>query len=259
MCAAQKDPAFQLLKTIKVEATHFVLDNLTNLYLITPTDGLKKYNAAGDSVGVYNNVKNFGRLYSIDVSNPLKLLLFYKDFSTIVLLDRQLSVRASLDLRKRNILQATAASVSYDNNIWLFDGIENKLKRIDEEGKLLWETVDFRMIFNEVVLPEQIVDRDGAVYLYDSNNGVYIFDHYGTFKKKYPIKGWKNLTITQQFVAGINNNSISVYNTKTLLQTSYQLPSSFHSFKSYIIGNTQLFALAKDSVSIYSFDLGLKK
>jgi hypothetical protein len=35
----------------------------------------------------FNNVKKFGKISTIDVSNPLKVLLYYKDFSTIVVLD----------------------------------------------------------------------------------------------------------------------------------------------------------------------------
>ncbi|MBD0332705.1 MAG: hypothetical protein ICV66_08615, partial [Chitinophagaceae bacterium] len=57
------------------------VDNLGNLYVVTPTDQLKKFNSNGDSISVYNDVKRFGKLHSLDVSNPLKIILFYKDFS----------------------------------------------------------------------------------------------------------------------------------------------------------------------------------
>ncbi len=250
---AQKDSNFQLVKSMKLQATDFALDNLNNLYILSSTDQLKKFNEAGDSIAVYNDVKKFGKLNSIDVTNPLKILLFYKDFSTIVILDRLLSARGSVDLRKQSIAQATAIGSSYDNNIWIFDAIDNKLKKIDENGNLLLETVDFRTVFDESFMPQKILDTYGLVHLYDSAVGLLIFDHYGSFQKKYPLAKWQNINVFDKSIAGVHNNNIIMYNTSNFMQKQYQFPSSFGSFNQYIIGNTRLFTLSKDSVNIYNF------
>ncbi len=251
--SAQSDSSFRLIKTFPLTAKEFVLDNLDNLYIITVGDQLKKYNASGDSVAVYNEMKRYGKLYAIDVSNPLKLLLFYKDFSTISVLDPQLAPRSTLDLRRHNISQASAIGLSYDNNIWVFDAIDNKLKKIDEQGHLLLETVDFRTVFSESFVPEKIIDQNNSVYLYDPAAGVFEFDHYGSFQKKHIVKNWRSITINDQNIMGINNNRITILNTANLMQKQYQFPSSFGSFQQYIIGNTRLFTLSKDSINVYSF------
>ncbi len=252
---AQKDSSFRLLKTINLQTTDFALDNLDNLYILTNTDQLKKFNSVGDSTGVYNDIRKFGKLYSFDVSNPLKLVLFYKDFSSVVLLDRQLSVRNTVDLRKQNIIQASTVGISYDNNIWVFDAVENKLKKIDENGELLLETVDFRTLFSHDFVPQKILDQDNSVYLYDSSFGVIQFDYYGSFQKKHALPKWQNIAVHKNNIIGIYNNGIAVYNTSNLMQQQYQFPSSFGSFNQYIIGNTKLFTRSKDSVNIYSFRL----
>ncbi len=254
-CFAQKDSSFRLLKKIAIEATDLDIDNLDNLYILTNTDQLKKFNAAGDSVGVYNDVRKFGKLYSFDVSNPLKVVLFYKDFSSVVLLDRQLSVRNTVDLRKQNIIQASTVGISYDNNIWVFDAVENKLKKIDENGELLLETADFRTIFSENFVPQKIIDQDNSVYLFDSSYGVIQFDYYGSLQKKHALPRWQNIVVHKNNLIGILNNGFAVYNTSSLMQQQYQFPSSFGSFNQYIIGNTKLFTRSKDSVNIYSFRL----
>jgi hypothetical protein len=94
-------------------------------------------------VAIYNDVRKFGTATMIDVSNPLKVLLYYKDFATIVVLDRLLNIRNTIDLRLQNILQAKAIGLSYDNKIWVYDELESKLKKIDEGGQLLLETLTF--------------------------------------------------------------------------------------------------------------------
>jgi hypothetical protein len=255
---AQKDSAFQLYRTIPVKAVDLTVDNLNNMYILTATDQLKKLDVNGDSLAVYNDIKKFGKLYSIDVSNPLKIVLFYKSFSTIVVLDRMLAVKNSIDLRKKGIPQASATAASYDNNLWVFDAVENKLKKLDESGRQLMETPDLRQVFNTVVEPEKIIDENQSVYLYDAKQGIFVFDHYGSFKKKYPLPQWTSVRIKDRQIMGISNNSLLVYNMVNFTQQQYQFPSSFGSFSKYVTGNTKLFTLGKDSLTIYNFRFNLQ-
>jgi hypothetical protein len=100
---AQSDSAFTLIKTINGDIIDFTVDNLDNIYILNSRNQVKKLNANGDSVAIYNDVKKFGQATLIDVSNPLKLLLYYKDFATVVVLDRFLNAVNVIDLRKQNI------------------------------------------------------------------------------------------------------------------------------------------------------------
>lgn len=251
MSASAQDSTFRLVRSIRAEATDFAVDGLDNLYLVTPTGLLKKYGPAGDSIAVFNNVRRFGKLHDIDVSNPLRPLLFYKDFSTIVLLDRLLAQKSVLDLRRVRIAQASAAATSYDNNIWVFDAVENKLRKLDESGRQLLETPDFRQLFGYAFVPEKIIDQDKTVYLFDPKVGVLQFDYYGTFQRRYPVESWALLGVSDHQLVGVQANSLVLLNTGTLLQQQYQFPSSFGSFQRYLLGNSKLFALGKDSISVF--------
>src|SRR5204863_2653088 len=123
------------------------IDNLDNIYLVDNNNQLKKLNSNGDSAGVFNDVRKYGKLFSIDATNPLKLLLYYQNFSTVLVLDRFLNIRNTINLRKQNIFNVKAIGASYDNNIWVFDEGDGKIKKIDDNGEVLSETVDLRMIF----------------------------------------------------------------------------------------------------------------
>lgn len=251
--SAQTDSNFKLVKTLPGDIEDAAIDNLDNIYLLTRSDQLKKYSANGDSMAVYNNVRQYGKLYSIAVSNPLKLLLYYKDFSTIVILDRLFSTRATIDLRRKNILQVNAIGLSYDNNIWLFDEYENKLKKINEEGQILLETPDLRLVFHQAIAPQQIIDQNKQVYLYDSLSGLFVFDQFGTFKRKIPVKGWSNVSITDKYIMGIGNNTLNTYNIATLLQRQQQFPGNFSPYYRYTISNNKLIALSKSGLHIYRY------
>ncbi len=250
---AQADTAFHLIKSYKGEISDAAIDNLDNVYILTSTDQLKKYNNNGDSLAVYNNVRRFGKVSSLDVSNPLKVLLYYKDFSSIVILDRLLSVRSTIDLRKNNILQVSAIGQSYDNKIWVFDSYDNKLKKIDDDGKILLETPDLRMVFNQAVAPQQIIDNNKQVYLYDIQSGVFIFDNYGSFKRKIPLTGWSNIYISDKKITGIKDQSMQAYNVSTLLQSQHIFPGDFTPYFRYNISNNKLLALSKQGLHIYRY------
>ena len=165
------------------------VDNLGNLYVLTIENQLKKYNVKGDSMGVFNDVKRYGKLSEINASNPLRTILYYKDFRTVLVLDRLLNAVNTIDLRRLNIFQVKAVAPAYDNSIWVFDEQESKLKKVGEDGRLLNETPDLRLVLDEAPLPERIFDQNGYVYLYDPAKGIFIFDYYGALKNKIALIG----------------------------------------------------------------------
>ncbi len=197
-------------------------------------------------------VTKYGTLSYVEAQNPWKTILYYKDFSTIVLLDKYLNVITNINLRKKNIFRVNAVTASYDNNIWLYDEEESKLKKIDDNGNILLETVDFRQLFDSVPSPVQIKDRDGFVYLYDPLKGLYIFDYYGTFKNKITFLNWKDFTVIGKNIYGFDDNNFYSYAINSLDIKQYQLPSSFKEYTALKVGNNKIYLLKNDSLSIYS-------
>src|SRR5437868_6494295 len=187
VASSQSDTSFKLLRIIKGDIVSFTVDNLDNIYILNSRNQIKKLDAKGDSIAVFNDIKKYGNATLLDASNPLKVLVYYKDFSTIVALDRQLNVRNTIDLRKQNILQAKAIGLSYDNKIWAYDELESKLKKVDEDGKLMQETPDFRLLLGQSPSPVKIFDENKYVYLYDPSKGVYVFDYFGTYRNNIMI------------------------------------------------------------------------
>lgn len=250
---AQADTSFKLVKTIKGDIVAFTIDNLDNIYLLSSTNQVKKLNANGDSIAIFNDVKKFGQATLIDVSNPLKVLLYYKDFATIVVLDRFLNIRNTIDLRKQNILQARAIGQSYDNKIWIYDELESKLKKIDEDGTMLSETPDFRQLFGSAPMPQKIFDQDQYVYLYDSAQSVFVFDYYGALKNKILIGGWQNFKVAGKYIFGSKGNSLYRYDIKTFRLDEWKMPAEIARAEAFNFTTTRLYALRKDRLEIFDF------
>lgn len=244
--------SFQLKTVVGENLTGFAVDNLGYMYLLDASGQLKKLSPNGDSVGVFNDVRRFGKLYSMDVSNPLKVLLFYQDFGTIVVLDRFLNNRLTIDLRKHQIFQAKAIAQSFDNGVWVYDELEGRLKRLDDGGNLKGETVDFRVIFDEAPSPVFITDADRLVYLYDPVKGLFVLDYFGTLRNKVALLGWTDVQVIGGRVLGRKNNLLESYIPGTLELKEQAVPEVLEGAVKVQVSMEFLYVLKSGKLHIYS-------
>lgn len=250
---SQKDSLFEIKKFIKGEFTDFTVDNLNNIFLFSQSGQLKKISATGDSIAVFNDVRRYGKVNSIDVSNPLKVLLCFKDFGTMVVLDRFLSKRDVVDLRKLGLYQVKAIAQAYDNGYWVFDEQEGKLKHLNDGGVVVDQFTDFRIIFDSMPSPQFIIDQNKNLYLYDEQKGIYIFDYYGTFKKRIAFTGWKDFSVINNILFGRNERTLFRYEPGSLQLQEYTVPVSMaHALKIKITPDN-LYVLLTDRLEIYSY------
>jgi len=251
---AQSDAAPKLILTTGSNIADFTVDNLGNIFLLDSNNQLKKLTPDGDSVAIFNDVRKFGKLYSIDAGNPLKILLYYRDFGTIVVLDRLLNVRTTIDLRSLNIFQARAICQSYDNAIWVYDEGEAKLKRIGDDGTLIDQTGDFRLQLDEAPSPTTIEDHDRLVYLYDSSKGLLVFDYFGTLKNKLAFTGWVDFQLAGKFIIGRKGVMLERYQLSTFLVEEKTLPAILKNAEKIKIAINRLYCLRNGSLYIYSLE-----
>src|SRR5438105_426411 len=250
---SQSDSVFVFNKIADSSITDFTVDNLGNLYVMNQSGQLKKTGPAGDSIAVFNNVRQYGKMYSIDVTNPLKVLLYFRDFGTIVVLDRFLSQRSTIDLRKQQLFQVNAIGQSYDNNIWVFDELESKLKRISEDGRVLDQSTDFRLLVDSTPSPQFIVDQNRLVYLYDSLKGVYLCDYYGAFKNRIQLTRWTDFMVIGNAMYGRDANMLYRYEPGTLNLQQYRIPDSMRNAQKIKITPGNLYLLRNGRLEVYSY------
>jgi len=248
----KSDSNFTFERSIPGNFIYLNVDMLDNIYVITAGNQLKKMNNRGDSLAAFNDVKKYGNPSYIDVNNPLKILVYYKNFSTVVILDRLLTQRNTINLRKQNIFSVKAIATSYDNNIWVFDEQDLKLKKINEEGNLIQESSDMRQLVENVPSPQQIIDNENLVYLYDDTKGFYIFDYYGALKNTIPFLNWADIAISGNKLMGFSENKLFSYQLNSLNLKTYTLPSFFKDHESIKSVNGKIYLLKKESIEIYS-------
>jgi hypothetical protein len=250
--SAQQASDFVLNKTISGDIADFTVDKLGNIYVLSKDNQLKKLSPNGDSLAVFNDVRRYGKIWTIDATNPLKLLVYYREFTMIIELDRFLNIINTIDLRKLDILQAKAVGLAYDNNVWVFDELDAKLKRIGDDGSLIDQTADFRQLFDSAPDPSVIRDQGGLVYLYDPAKGVYAFDHYGGLKTHITLPGWTDFDVIDKNLLGRDAQKFYKYQLGTLDMHESPIPLTYQGAIRITITPGSIYVLKKTGLEVYT-------
>lgn len=79
----------------------------------------------------YKNV-SLGEISKVDLQNPLKLVLFYDDFNSVVLLDNQLNKMTEINFSLNNTpIVVSAIGMSTQNQLWIFNTLNQQIGLFD--------------------------------------------------------------------------------------------------------------------------------
>ncbi|MFD2891911.1 hypothetical protein ACFS5J_07805 [Flavobacterium chuncheonense] len=107
----------QIVDSINISADQFIgKDSFDNYYTITENT-LQKTNSSKSFV--YKNVA-LGKLTSVDILNPLQIVVLYKEYNTIVILDNQLSEVQKINGNNYNII-FEGCGLTIQNKLWFYD------------------------------------------------------------------------------------------------------------------------------------------
>src|SRR6476646_5964235 len=85
-----KAQEYQFIAKIDTTAKLATVDNFGNVFVVTPKNEVLKLNPKGKFLWNYTN-KNFGEITQLDVTDPLRVILYYAAYQQIVVLNNNLS------------------------------------------------------------------------------------------------------------------------------------------------------------------------
>lgn len=189
-------------------------DEIGNTFVVNKEEILK-YNATGTFMKRYSN-KRFGNITTIDCTNPLKLLVYYKDFQQLLILDNQLTPNSDpISLEELGFEQTDLVCVSVNNSFWLYNKQNNELVRLNEQLQPIVKTGNLKQILQTNLVPNLIKEHNGYLYMNCPDEGVLLFDIYGTFYKTYPLKQLKEFDIVNETVVFYKDHKLQQYQPKT--------------------------------------------
>lgn len=216
--------SFNLITSVDTKATTIAVDNFGNYYL-AESNKVSKYSPDGKFLYPYEEFK-YSKIGSIDVTNPMKLLVYYPDFMTAVTTDRFLSPLNVYNFFQLGYQNVSAIASAADGRIWFYDNVEFKLKKIDEAGNLIRESQPLNIILDKVPNPNFMVERDNMVYMNDPALGILVFDIFGAYVKTIPLKNLSKFQVLQEQLVYFEEKQLRSYNPKTFEMKSLNLPDT---------------------------------
>ena len=161
------------------------VDNLGNIYILNVDNRLTKHDKDGKLLFEHYD-KQLGIVDAIDVSNPLQILVYYKDYGHIKYLDNTLAPIQTFDLNSDKYFGIETVCQSNDNHIWVVDPTIQRIIKLDKSLNSVYETNNFGDL--GLQNGDILKMRENGNYLValHKTNGFLIFDNFGQFIKKIP-------------------------------------------------------------------------
>lgn len=193
-------------------------DNLENLYLIDRFT-LKKYSNKGVEMFTYSN--NFlGKISSIAIGEGLKVMLYFQETGTLVILDNTLSeLSPPVNLNFNRLGTSTLVTTSVQNSFWFYDPLQGAIIRTTNTFSEIFNSGNLDQMLGLQIEPNFMVESNNRLYVNDPVQGILIFDLFGTYLKTIPIVDLKRFQVTEKGIYFTQKETLYFYNFKDF-QTS---------------------------------------
>ena len=242
---------FDWFKDISTQTHLFTTDQFNNIYVVN-NNQLTKFSISENSALNYSNNLN-GRIHSIDATDPFRIMLFYKDFNKIIILDNKLSeMRSAILLNDLEYYNIQAVCSSTRGGFWIFDMDLLQLIYFDKTLKLNQKSSSLNNLFENIGSKEKaiMIEKNELVYLGFPGEGIFQFDIYGTFIKKFPITDFLNFQVIESKIIYFSEKKLNVYDTFNFELEQLTIPNE--EAKECRIEGSRLFLILSDRISIYN-------
>lgn len=192
----------------------FTTDIQENIYGWT-SDRLDKYSSEGNLLYHYSN-PSMGYISKVDASIPTKIMVYYEDSNSILLLNNKLApIGNPINLFELGILNTVMVCMFGINRIACYDKTNQQLILIDLD---LNKATSTNCQFDTEFQPQHIVADHNfeQLLLSDSAAGIALYDRFASFKKWIPAQGIQYLQLQNNILYFLKDYNIYSNDLNTL-------------------------------------------
>lgn len=179
------------INTIAVTADTFLGFDSFGFYYWIKNNVLIKTNS--DATFEYKNV-SLGKITAVDLQNPLKVVVFFENFNTIVIIDNQFNESQKINFSENSVpIVVSAMGIAAQNQFWIYNSLNQQIGLFDYLKK------DYKTISTSFPESIKLYQSDfNAFYWIDKNNNWYACDLFGTITFKQKISDFDSIQILNQ-------------------------------------------------------------
>ncbi|MBK8668977.1 MAG: hypothetical protein IPN89_05720 [Saprospiraceae bacterium] len=230
------------------------VDNLGRIYVVDDKNRIINFKPDYNEQYRYANKKS-GSVSSVDVTNPLRIVVFYDDFNQIKIFDNTLTVINELNLADK-FADISAAGVTNDGNLWVFEPTQFKLLKIKDNGTVIYETSNVNDFGMSDVKINDIREKGNFVVLCDKSKGFYIFDNMGQYMHHFEASDIRSFqfdgrNVTYYTPTGLKNYSIKFKERQML---AFPITMQKEGLKFIIYNNGDLYEVNENGINVVKKD-----
>ena len=235
------------------EVADFFLDPLGKAYFLLEDDRFVTGNRLGNNQYSFYD-SSLGSPDYIDVTNPFQILIYYRQYGTVVVLDRTLSELDRIDLfSTEGLRQPGAIARSYENGIWVYDSWDYRLIRLSEDGLIDQQTNNLRLELGLSSDPAAIfVDRMAVILYFAEEKKLAVFTNYGKFSHYVTVPDADRLSWNAPRLLGVDGaNGAWLWTTREQKTTSLgPLPETLAAARRILAGPDGYFTVRPQTYGI---------
>lgn len=232
---------------ICAQKNHRILevDHLGSIYTIDENE-LKKFSSEKELISNYSDAL-LGDITSIDVTNPLRLLLFYREFNQLLYLDQTLTpISDPIDLYSYSDNETHLCCNASSGGFWIFNKDDNQAFQISKQGEILNKS-SLLSTYTKDISPSKMSEYQEKLYFLLPSKGLLILNKFGRFLQLIPLTGISDFCFTNQNLLYLKNKTWFAYNpqenTDSIvfeMQSSHSGQSKIQADRAYIFCGDQI-------------------
>jgi hypothetical protein len=221
--AARIPDNFQLAGYVEVTGDRHYAGPMGNVYVVKDNT-LKKFSPGRDQVANYSNAF-LGNIYSVDVSDPLRIMLFFRDHNQVVWVDDFLSqIRSPVWLDDLGLDQVELVCSSSQGGFWVFNSLNNQLQYFDVNLSLVHEGPTLNILTGPDIRPTFMIEKNRSLYLNIPGTGILVFDLFGNYSRTLPVDVPLEFQVTDRCIYFMKDGELLSYDLSTAEFARLPLP-----------------------------------
>lgn len=181
---AQVDPV--VIKSWPGESELIAADLLGQVYIVR-AGSLTRYSETGDSLFTWSDPAS-GSITAVDVSDPLRILVYQGDFNLVRFLNNRLApVSDPVKLDNLGITNPLSLATSSQGGFWILDGTTFRLRHYDHQLNLQVESPPLTFSGTQPTSGIRLIESAGRIWLQVPGQEIRQYDLFGNFLRRIPL------------------------------------------------------------------------
>ncbi|MCB0452871.1 MAG: hypothetical protein KDC94_08255 [Aequorivita sp.] len=198
ICQLGSAQSLARVSKVPLVADRFIgLDNYKNSYFIKD----RVINKQGPDGNFLFNDLQLGRITSVDIINPLKVVVFFQDTNTVVLLDNKLSEIQRINFNNLpQFLNVSTATNAGNKSLWLFNVDTQQLELYNYGSKL-------QTVVSQPFPGKLISQASSFNYCFTlTERKLCAFNIYGSILNEVPSEGYEKIIQQNENLVALKEN-----------------------------------------------------